>query len=115
PVLRWRRALRPGVRIVTVNPLFENGVLGRLVRAVGHVRLEGVLVQPSGADLETVGVWISAGEVKPVIDRSYPLSEATTAHRYSESRRVRGKLVLVVDEQLAEYVSPGEVPDGTAA
>jgi len=119
PLLRWRRALRPGGKIVTVNPLFENAALVRLVRTVGRVRLEGVLVRPSGADLETIGAWISAGKVRPVIDRTYPLSDAATAHRYSESRRVRGKLVLVVDEQLAaasaESFSTGEVPGGTAA
>ena len=119
PFLRWRRALRPGGRIVTVNPLFENAVIARLARAIGRVGLEGVLVQPSGADLEAVGSWISVGKVRPVIDRTYPLSDAAAAHRYSESPRVRGKLVLIVDERLAEAsaesISPGEVPGGTAA
>lgn len=118
-ILRWRRALRPGGRIVTVNPLLESEVFGRLVHAIGRVRLEGVLVQPSGADLETVGTWISAGKIRLIIDRSYPFSDAATAHRYSESRRVRGKLVLVVDEQLARRdagsFSPSIVPGGTAA
>lgn len=119
PISRWRRALPPGGRIVTVNPLFENAVLAWLARVVGCVRLEGVLVRPSGADLETISAWISAGEVRLVIDRGYSLSEAVEAHRYSESRRVRGKLVLVVDGQLAsasaESFSSGEVPGGTAA
>jgi len=119
PLLHWRRALRPGGKIVTVNPLFENAVVARLVRAVGRVRLEGVLVRPSGADLGAVGSWISSGKVRPVIDRSYPLSDAAAAHRYSESRRVRGKLVLLVDERLsAETIrssSQGQVPGGTAA
>jgi NADPH:quinone reductase-like Zn-dependent oxidoreductase len=119
PFLRWRRALRPEGRIVTVNPLFANAVIARLARAIGRVGLEGVLVQPSGADLEAVGSWISVVKVRPVIDRTYPLSDAAAAHRYSESRRARGKLVLIVDERLAEAsaepISPGEVPGGTAA
>jgi len=116
PILRWRQALRPGGRIVTVNPLFENGVVRRLVRVIGRVRLEGVLVQPSGADLKTVGTWISAGKIRPIIDCSYPLANAAAAHRYSESRRVRGKLVLVIDERIAStLVERGEVPGGTAA
>lgn len=94
-------------------------MIARLARAIGRVGLEGVLVQPRGADLEAVGSWISVGKVRPVIDRTYPLSDAAAAHRYSESRRVRGKLVLIVDERLAEAsaesISPGEVPGGTAA
>jgi NADPH:quinone reductase-like Zn-dependent oxidoreductase len=36
-----------------------------------------------------------------VIERSYPLADTAAAHRRSESRRVRGKLVLVADERLA--------------
>jgi NADPH:quinone reductase-like Zn-dependent oxidoreductase len=119
PIARWRRALRPKGRIVTVNPLFENAVVARLARAIGRVRLEGVLVRPSGTDLETVGAWISEGSVRPVIDRSYPLADAAVAHRYSESRRVRGKLVLVVNDHLASRgtgsSSPGQIPGGTAA
>ena len=119
PLLPWRRALRPGGKIVTLNPLFENTLIARLASIISRVRLEGVLVRPSGADLEAVGALISAGKVRPVIDRSYPLHEAAAAHRYSESRRVRGKLVLIVDERLAEAsaesISPGDVPGGTAA
>jgi NADPH:quinone reductase-like Zn-dependent oxidoreductase len=119
PLLRWRRALRPDGKIVTINPLFEKAVVAQLAGAIGRVRLEGVLVRPSGADLETVGAWISDGKVRPVIDCSYPFSDAVAAHRYSESRRVRGKLVLLVDEHLSAEIirasSQGQVPGGTAA
>ena len=119
PLSSWRRTLRPGGRVVTVNPLFANQTVGGVVRALFRVRLKGVLVRPSGADLATVGDWISAGKVRPVIDQSYPLAEAAAAHRYSESRRVRGKLVLVVDDHLAGKdvgaLSGGEVRESGAA
>ena len=36
-----------------------------------------------------------------MVDRSYPLADAVQAPRYGESRRARGKLVLVVDEKLS--------------
>ncbi|HEX2741319.1 MAG TPA: zinc-binding dehydrogenase [Rubrobacter sp.] len=91
PFRRWRRALRPGGTTVTVNPIFVNGALRWLARTVGGARLGSV--QPSGADLETIGGWISTGQILPVVDRRYMLAEA---HAYSESKRVRGKLVLVV-------------------
>jgi hypothetical protein len=57
-------------------------------------------VRPSGADLELIGGWIAAGKLRPVVDRFYPLGEAAAAQRYSETKRVRGKLVLIVDDKL---------------
>ena len=100
-VRRSRRLLRKGGVFVTVNPLIGMLSPGWLARFRGGRRTESVLVQPSGADLETIAGWISSGRVRPVVDRSYPLSDAAAAHRYSESKRTRGKLVLVVDEWLA--------------
>ncbi len=37
-----------------------------------------------------------AGELRSVVDRTFPLSEAAEAHRYLESRQPFGKVVLVV-------------------
>ena len=37
------------------------------------------------------------GRVKPVIDTTFPLSEAAAAHRYMESNSNFGKIVLTVD------------------
>jgi NADPH:quinone reductase-like Zn-dependent oxidoreductase len=96
-----RRVLGPNGVFITVNPFIGRLSPGWLARFRGGRRIESVLVRPSGSDLERIGAWIGVGEVKPVIDRSYPLAEAAAAHRLSESRRAHGKLVLVVDERLA--------------
>ncbi|MBA3435623.1 MAG: zinc-binding dehydrogenase, partial [Chloroflexi bacterium] len=39
---------------------------------------------------------IEAGKVTPVIDRTYPLSEAAEAIRYVEPGRAKGKVVITV-------------------
>ena len=39
---------------------------------------------------------IEAGKVTPVIDRTYPLSEAAEAMRYLEAGHARGKIVIRV-------------------
>lgn len=35
------------------------------------------------------------GKIKPIIDRTYPLSQARQAHEHLEQRRVRGKVILL--------------------
>lgn len=38
---------------------------------------------------------LTNGKVKAVVDRTYPLKDAAEAHRYIDSRAVRGKVVLI--------------------
>ncbi len=103
-----RRVLKPNGVFVTVNPFIGRLSPGWLSRFRGGRRIRSFLVRSDGADLEKLGAWIEAGEVRPVIERSYPLADAAEAHRRSESRRSRGKLVLVVDEE------PAAAGSGTA-
>jgi NADPH:quinone reductase-like Zn-dependent oxidoreductase len=77
------------------------GGIGRSLRAallspfVGH-RLRGFISKETGADLEVLTEHIEAGELTPVIDRSYPLGEAAKAIRYIEGGHARGKVVLTL-------------------
>ena len=103
-----RRVLRPGGVFVTVNPVIGKLSPDWLARFRSGRRLESVLVQPSGPDLETLNTWISGGQVKPVIERSYGLVDVAEAHRYSERGRARGKILLVVDGSLADEAASQE-------
>jgi NADPH:quinone reductase-like Zn-dependent oxidoreductase len=40
---------------------------------------------------------LEAGQVTPVVDRTYPLSEVADAVRYLEEKHVRGKVVITVE------------------
>lgn len=100
PWRKARRVLRRGGTLVSVNPVLAIPVF-RLVARLGGWRLRSLFVQPSGADLETLNTWINHEQVRPVIEQCYPLADVQAAHRHSETERVRGKLVLIVDEQLA--------------
>jgi NADPH:quinone reductase-like Zn-dependent oxidoreductase len=89
--------------------LKKGGVLLSLVqppsvekaKALG-VRAAFVAGHPSGAQLAEIAKLIDSGELKPVIDRILPLSEARRAHELSQSGHTHGKIVLRVSN-----------PDGT--
>jgi NADPH:quinone reductase-like Zn-dependent oxidoreductase len=99
-----RRALAPSGTLVIVGG--EEG--GRLTGGVGR-QLRGLLLSPfvrqrlrsfvaktRGADLERLTALIEAGDVTPVVERTYPLNEASNALRDLDEGRVRGKAVIVV-------------------
>ncbi|GAB4190845.1 MAG: NADP-dependent oxidoreductase [Roseiflexaceae bacterium] len=101
PFRRWRRVLKPGGTLIAVNPMAGLLAPGWLAPLYGGRRVKSVFVQASGPDLGQLGGLIAAGRVRPLVERSYPLEQAAEAQRYSATYRVRGKLVLVVDPQLA--------------
>jgi hypothetical protein len=48
------------------------------------------------ADLETLALLIEAGQLMPVIGKTYPLHQAPDAMRHLQAGHARGKLVLTV-------------------
>jgi len=62
------------------------------------VRSAFVLSQPNGNELAEIAALIDSGNLKVVLDRILPLSEARRAHELSQNGHARGKIVLRVKE-----------------
>jgi NADPH:quinone reductase-like Zn-dependent oxidoreductase len=99
-ILAYARALKPNGSYFYVGGsvalLFQILLLGPLIRsATGkHIRL--LMVQPNQKDLITVAELCAAGQLTPVIDKRYPLSQVPEALRYLGEGRAKGKVVITV-------------------
>jgi NADPH:quinone reductase-like Zn-dependent oxidoreductase len=100
-----RRVLAPNGILVLVG--VKGGrrmapILARLLTAVVWTRLASkkkmlpFLAHNSKEDLIVLKDLIEAGKVRPVIDRTYSLSETADAMRYLEEGHARGKVVITV-------------------
>lgn len=98
------RALTPKGRLVLSSgdsPGRVIGPVGRIIKAlllspfIGQT-MRPFLAKPSSDDLQLLRELIEAGTIRPVIDRTYPLTEAADAIRYLETGRARGKVVISV-------------------
>jgi NADPH:quinone reductase-like Zn-dependent oxidoreductase len=63
---------------------------------VRRKRAKLVIVKSRREQLDWIRQQIDAGSMRVVVDRSFPLDEAPEAHRYMETKRARGKVVLEV-------------------
>lgn len=99
-----RRTINRGGTLAAVGGSQHGGLLGpgsvgtrgALVSPFVRQRLRSVTEKPNRPDLETLATMIEAGEVTPVVDRTYPLSETPEALRYVETGHPKGKVVVTV-------------------
>ncbi|MDH3654477.1 MAG: NAD(P)-dependent alcohol dehydrogenase [Myxococcales bacterium] len=64
---------------------------------VRRKRAKLVIVKSRRDQLDWLRQQIDAGRLRVVVDRSFPLANIAEAHRYMETKRARGKVVLAVD------------------
>lgn len=80
---RGRRPLDPGV-LIERNLTLTGVFLGaELMLGDGHAIVQGIIDD------------VAAGDIRVVIDRTFPLSDAAAAHAYIESRQAFGRVLLI--------------------
>jgi NADPH:quinone reductase-like Zn-dependent oxidoreductase len=101
---RLRRALAAKGTLVIMGGETDGRWLGGSDRQLRALLLSPFLSQKMGTfickenheDMLVLKELIEAGKVRPVIDRTYPLSEAAKAVRYLEDGHARGKVIITV-------------------
>ena len=102
PLLRCRRALKPGGTYVTLGGtawrIVASVTIGALMSLVSD-RKSGLMFwwKPfRKEDIAAVAALIADGKVAPAIDRRFPLSEVVEALRYVDDGHARGKVLVEV-------------------
>jgi NADPH:quinone reductase-like Zn-dependent oxidoreductase len=92
---RSQRSLTRGGRLVTCGATTgHDASIDLRVLFTRQISLLGSYMGRKG-ELLRASQFFFAGELRPVVDRTFPLEEAAEAHRRLESREQFGKLVLV--------------------
>ena len=102
-----RRVLTPKGKYVMIGGggANEQGFFGVMTRPLKAMVLSPFISQQMGMmmadtnqkDLTVLADMMQAGTVKPVIDRTYPLSQIADAIRYLEQGHARGKVIITVE------------------
>lgn len=96
PFSRSVRSLKPGGRYVLANPRVHSMLRGLWTSATSSKQVLFEFASYRSEDLSFLAELIEGGELKSVIDRSFPLGEIAEAHRLVDQKRHHGNVVIQV-------------------
>jgi len=71
-------------------------IVGEFLAAVGFNRRSRLVrVKSNTADLNQIRDWVEKNQLKPHVEKVYPVTSAAQAHRRIESKHTTGKIVLL--------------------
>lgn len=89
--------LEAGMSLGVLCSVATSSLFGRKKAKVAATGL-----RPAGErlkDLTLLAEWLTSGAIVPVVDRTYPLREIVDAHRYVDTGRKRGNVVISLDRE----------------
>ena len=99
-IFTCRRALSPrGIYLLAggaFGPTLQAALLGPLISRIGSKKVVFLLADTNREDLVHMTELYETGKVVPVVDRTYPISEAAEAFRLIGEGRSKGKVVIAV-------------------
>lgn len=88
---RCKGALKAGGKYLAVA-----GGLGVLLSSLWNKQIIAGMADDNKEIAEEIKALLEAGNIKPFIDRSYPLEEIVDAHRYADTGHKRGNVVITI-------------------
>jgi NADPH:quinone reductase-like Zn-dependent oxidoreductase len=90
------KSLKENGRYLIANPTLSKMIRGRWTSRSSSLKVFVEVSSPKNEDLIFLKTLIEAGEIKSIIDRRYPLEQTVEAHRYVETGRKKGNVVITV-------------------
>lgn len=88
--------LAPGGIMVATRPTPTSFVVSALGFGMPRPHFSFVITQASGQDMALLTHLIDIGQLRPLLDRTFPLDDIQAAHRYYEQGGVVGKVLVQV-------------------
>ena len=96
PFSRAKGSLKEGGRLLLVVGTLSDMLMAPWVSLGSGKRVVVVPARPRADDLRYLASLAESGRFKPVIDRRYPLEQMVEAHRYVDTGRKRGNVVVTL-------------------
>ena len=79
-----------------MNLMIKIAMLSKRTKNSDGQKFRTMTARPNHRDLDTLRLLVESGDVKPVIDRTYPFEKLPEAIRYIEKMHARGKVCVTV-------------------
>lgn len=73
-------------------------ILQQFLSSLSSQKASLVVVKSKAVDLQQIADWMEKGQYKPVVDQVLPLKSVQDGHRYLETKRARGKVILQIPD-----------------
>jgi NADPH:quinone reductase-like Zn-dependent oxidoreductase len=88
--------MAPAGVLVSTLPTFGRVSAALLLPLISRRRVRITVVKARAADLEQLRALCEAGKLRPVIDRTFALTELAAAHAYSQQGHAAGKILVTI-------------------